>query len=127
MRSRVSWVIAGLAVGLIATLVAVMLYVPPCEIRLEITGSPGTRVRGSYVADGVGREIDGTVPAIVACEARDFDFLVERIDRSSEIAVKIRVDDIERLSSSTTNGDRGVRGYIRYGRFGLKDGGVGKF
>ena len=78
-----------LAVGIAAAL----LWPPPVRpVTISITAPAGTKVTGSYEADGVTSAIDAEAPAEIAINARAVSFSVRKDDRPGEMVVRIAVE-----------------------------------
>jgi hypothetical protein len=95
-------------------------------IRLRLDGPAGAAAIGHYVADGNRHEIDVPLPADVEFSARSTDFEVRLAPGSGgPLKVTVFADDWEALDRSANDDSERVRGYLRYGWWGLEDGGIG--
>ena len=112
VKKRVWWIIGGFAAILLAAAVLVLLYRPPVEIELLISGTPGMRVTGEYSADGRRYPIDAAVPTRIAVRAGDARFHVAKVSEDDDLRVVVRVDG-QTLHETRERGPRhGVRGGV---------------
>ena len=121
MAKRIWWVLAGVGALLAGLLVAFLARAPRTEIRLEVTGTAGNRVVGTYTADGVRHEVDAVIPADVRCAARRFEFRLGNPDGGA-MTVTMHVGGDSFTRDSTARG--GVEGGWSNGPFLTTSGGI---
>jgi hypothetical protein len=124
--SWITWVLGIVAVVLIGVGAVLALRSRGGEIRLLFDGPAGATAIGHYVADGQRHEIDVPLPAGVEFTARSMDFEVRLAPGSAgPLKVTVFADDWEALDRSVNDESERIRGYLRYGWWGLEDGGMG--
>jgi len=82
------------------------------RIQLKLTGSQGVQVECSYTVDGVSHNRIDTLPFEISVEAREFTFLLEKIENSGVLSTEVYVN--EKALGSASSG-RGMRGSVSGG------------
>ena len=92
------------------------------SMRLDLTGTPGLKVAGRVVVDGVSRPFSGVLPTNITVEARAFDYKILMQEPQGELHGQLTVANGVYGSSSTANDFTGVRGSYAH-TWGAKGGG----
>src|SRR5690349_8002627 len=99
-----------LFVGLV---LALNVYWQPAAtraVRLNLTGTPGLKVVGTYTADGVEAPFEGVLPTSINTTARDFAYQIRIAEGQGEIKGELFIEGAT-VGMSATSGRRvGVRG-----------------
>jgi hypothetical protein len=124
--SWITWFLGIVAVLLIAVAAVLAFRSPGGDIRLHLDGPAGSTAIGHYVADGRRHEIDLPLPADLEFSARSMEFEVRLAPGSAgPLQATVFADDWDALDRSVNDDSERIRGYLRYGWWGLEDGGMG--
>lgn len=94
----------------------------PAAVRLDLSGTPGLKVAGTVVVDGVPQEFSGVLPAKITFVARTFDYTIRMQEPRSELHGHLTVGNGVYGSSSTADDFTGVSGSYHH-TWGAKGGG----
>ena len=92
MGRRVWWAIAAFGLLLCGVAAIALLHVPRVDALVEITAAPGTRVIGSYLADGIVHDVETLAPTEIRCTAREFEYAVSSEDGSAKLTATLSVN-----------------------------------
>lgn len=124
--SWITWGLGILAVVLIGIAVVLALRSTGGAIRLRLDGPAGAVAIGHYVADGRRHEIDIPLPADIKFSARSVEFDVRLAPGSTgPLKATVTADDWEALERSVNDDTERIRGHLRYGWWGVEEGGIG--
>lgn len=87
----------------------------PVHMRIELTGTPGMKVAGTYTADGVTHEFRGTLPTRIDVQANEIYYTIRKQEEKGELRGQLFVNDAFRGDSSTNAAYAGVSGHARVG------------
>jgi len=81
-------------------------------VQLKLTGTPGLKVGGTYVSDGVTNPFSGSLPAEIKTRARNFDYTIYMQEPTGSLRGEILVTGPKELtgSSAIENDFAGVSG-----------------
>jgi len=82
----------------------------PAGVRLTLSGTPGLKVAGTYVVDGVTNDYTGALPATITLQARNFEYTIRMQEPKGELRGELLVEGGLTGSSATQDDFRGVRG-----------------
>jgi hypothetical protein len=83
----------------------------PKAIRLELTGTAGTRVTGSYDVDAAMYPIDGVLPLNIEVTGKHFEYSAKKAAEDGELSGALIVEGA-RMGHSVAQGPQlGVRGH----------------
>jgi hypothetical protein len=85
---------------------------------MAVSGPPGSRVVGTYQADGVSHAIDAPLPARVQMKGREISFTVQTDSQRGDLQVALHIGGQKSPSASATAS--GVRGQYRSGKWLVK-------
>lgn len=97
-----------------------MLYLRPIatSVRLNLTGTPGLKVTGTYAVDGLSREFSGVLPTNISVKARSFVYTIYMEEPRGKLQGGLIVNGgLCSGSSSTANDFSGVSGNYTKGWF----------
>ncbi len=60
-------------------------------VRLNLTGTPGLKVAGTVVVDGVAREFSGVLPTNITLQARTFEYTILMQEPRGELRGELTV------------------------------------
>ncbi len=124
--SWITWLLGIVAVLLIGVAAVLAFRTGGGDIRLRLDGPAGATAIGHYIADGVRHEIDAPLPADIEFSARSMDFEVRLTPGSAgPLKATVFADNWDALERSVDDESERIRGYLRYGWWGLEDGGMG--
>jgi hypothetical protein len=86
----------------------------PATVHLNLTGTPGLKVAGTVVVDGVPRQFTGVLPTTITVEALTFDYSIQMQEPQGELRGEVTVDGGLSGSSSTANDFGGVKGHYAH-------------
>src|SRR5438105_3667751 len=100
-------------------------FLPAAErdFRLELSGTPGQQVSGTYSADGIDHDFNGVVPAKIAVRAKQLRYTISKTDQPGELRGVVFVDDVEAGRTSFGGPTGYVRGAVEQGKSSLQTGG----
>ena len=102
-----------LALVLVAGFVVWQKRPLPAIMRLELTGTPGLKVAGTVIVDGVPREFSGTLPTHIAVTARTIEYTIQMQEPRGELRGELKVGEEIYGTSNTANDFSGVKGGYR--------------
>ena len=70
-------------------------------IQLKLTGTPGLKVGGTYVSDGVTNPFSGSLPAEIKTRARNFDYTIYMQEPTGSLRGEILVTGPKELTGSS--------------------------
>jgi hypothetical protein len=86
------------------------IFIPkPVAMHLQLTGTPGAKVTGSYTLDGVTNPIEGALPIDIKVTGNSMDYSVELIE-DGELNGMLKVAGNQMGSSSAQGPHNGVQG-----------------
>ena len=95
---------------------AIVMYQTPSTVKLDISGTPGLNVTGTYTADDKSVDIAAAIPTAVNTKGRTISYVIKNPDESGSMTVKVYVNGDYR-GSITAEGAYGiVRGTIENGK-----------
>jgi hypothetical protein len=115
MQKKTVLLILLIAILLAAGFVVYRSRPVPTKFRLHLTGTPGLKVSGHYVADGQTSRFSGTLPAEITATARAFDYSIWMDAAKGELSGELRAETGVVGSSATQDEFRGVRGGYQHG------------
>jgi hypothetical protein len=83
-------------------------------MRLTLTGTPGLKVAGTVIVDGVERKFNGQLPTNINVEAREFEYKIRMQEPQGELRGELTVGDAVYGSSNTANDFTGVHGLYEH-------------
>lgn len=100
---------------LAVVIAAALLWPPPVRpVTISITAPAGTKVTGSYEADGVTAAVDAEAPTEITVAARAVSFSIRKDDLPGEMIVRIAVEGHGYASAGAAGGGT-VRGGYKSG------------
>jgi hypothetical protein len=79
-------------------------------MRLTLTGTPGLKVTGTTIVDGVSRKFNGVLPASIDVEAREFEYMIRMQEPQGALRGELTVVNAVYGSSNTADDYTGVHG-----------------
>ena len=130
MRRRKVLKITAIVLGICAIVTLIgnfHWFIPPSSenVRVELTGTPGQKVTGTYTADGVTHPFSGTVPAAFEVRARRVQYTVAKTDQPGELSGVVYVNGAEAGSALTQEPSGYVRGSVEGGKVVFQTAGDG--
>ena len=108
LRRRILPILVG--VVLVGIAVFFISRFGPKTMRVELSGTTGLKIAGSYEANGSTYEFSGVVPTNFAVEAKHFSYTIMKLDSDGELEGKLFVENKAVGMSRTPGPYSGVRG-----------------
>ncbi len=87
---------------------------PPADVRIEVSGTPGAKVDGTFEVDGIASQRSGVLPALFSFpQARSVRFTITREPGPGELWAHVFINDEQK--GSLGGGAEWVRGRIERG------------
>ena len=86
----------------------------PMDVRVELTGSAGTKVTGYYVSDGTIHAFSGLVPTNIIVQARQFYYSIKKASEPGELRGDLYLNGQSWGASSTSAAGWGVAGRLAF-------------
>ena len=99
MRKRKNWLLGLVVVlGLYLALEAILnphWFIPPPQqdLRIEVTGNPGTKIDAAFHADGVSSSQTAMIPATFRFRARRLSFTISQHQDGGELSATLFADE----------------------------------
>jgi hypothetical protein len=99
VRKRKNWLLGLVVVlGLFLALVAISnlhWFIPPPQqdLRIEVTGNPGTKIDAAFQADGVTSSQAAIIPATFRFRARRLSFTISQEQDGGELSATVYADE----------------------------------
>lgn len=84
------------------------------SVRVELSGTPGTKLVGHYDADGTRYAVSGIVPSNVTFKARRFSYSIKKASEAGELRGDLYLDGESRGAFSTSSAGWGVSGRLDF-------------
>jgi hypothetical protein len=107
-RKRILLILIGIA--LVCLVAHFVTRFGPKAITVELSGTPGMKVAGSYVADGSAFDFAGVVPTNFVVEAKHLTYTITNLGPNGELEGRLFVGDKAVGMSKTPRPFGGVAG-----------------
>jgi hypothetical protein len=110
MKKRKRILLALMCVVLVCLAAFFISRSGPRSMTVELSGTRGLKVAGTYDADGTTFNFSGVIPTNFVVEAKHFKYTIKKLGSEGDLQGKLLVEDEEVGSSSTTTPFGGVAG-----------------
>ena len=83
----------------------------PRVMTVQLSGTPGLSVAGSYIADGGSNSFSGVLPTNFTVRARKLTYTIRKQESQGELVGRLYIDGVEAGLSSTPATNAGVKGW----------------
>jgi hypothetical protein len=110
MAKRKTFLAVTAAVVVLLAAAALATRPAPRNFTVSLTGTPGLKIAGAYVADGKGTKFSGVLPTNFVARARNLTYVIRKQGETGELAGQLSIDGVSQGDSRTEGPFAGVKG-----------------